>query len=93
MTDNMKLEIQYRAITPRHPVSAVFVRPSPTHWELIVYNRGGLAGRMTILTQDGPHFLEALLPMKERRVVEPDPSRITLCHPDHNVPNVDGVPV
>lgn len=72
MTDNMITLEEYRTTAPTHPVSAVFVRATPSHWRLAVYNRNGYAGDLTILAADGPYVLERLLPFAIRKVGRDD---------------------
>jgi hypothetical protein len=50
----------------RATISSVVVEREPGHWRMTVYNRGGMAGELTILREDGAAFLDKLLPPYDR---------------------------
>jgi hypothetical protein len=50
----------------RTAISSVIVEREPGHWRFTIYNRGGKAGELNVLREDGPVLLDKLLPWSDR---------------------------
>ena len=86
MTDIRDIDhVEYRATDPRHPVSAVFVYPSRSHWSMQV-RRGDLEiANISVALNDGALLLDMILPPGKRQLFVPPGCLMTL-NPIYRLP-------